>query len=190
MPKPKSPKLIINLDLLKPQSNPEQTAVKLLRWLLSTGRYIFIFVEAVVLIAFATRFKLDEDLASKNEAIKQQIPYIQSLKSTENLIRQTQLKISSLNSIKSSNPNYAEILQKIANQTPPGVKITNLTMSSTTTSVTVQLNAQTQSNNDLSIFLSGLKSDQVFSEVNIGSIGFEKGSIIFSITAQAKNKRN
>src|SRR3989344_3939157 len=103
MPKPKSTKLIINFDLLKPQSNPEKTSVKILRWLLSTGRYIFIFVEAVVLIAFITRFKLDEDLASKNEAIKQQVPYIQSLKSTENLIRQTQLKIASINSIKNSN---------------------------------------------------------------------------------------
>ena len=73
MPKAKIIKFpAINLDLLRPQSSPEKLFSRLLRWLLSTGRYIFIFVEALVLIVFISRFKLDDDLASKKEAIEQQ----------------------------------------------------------------------------------------------------------------------
>lgn len=190
MPKSQNSKLIINLDLLKPQSNPEKTAAKLLRWLLSTGRYIFIFVEAVVLIAFIARFKLDEDLASKNEAIKNQVPYIQSLKSSENIIRQTQLKIATIDSTRKSHPDYVEILRKISTQTPSNVKITSLTIDLNAGIITVKLNAQTQSNNDLANFLSGIKMDTSFSEVNIDSVGFEKGNIVFSVSAEVKKGVN
>src|SRR5688500_12046830 len=109
MPKPESPKLVINLDLLKPQSDPEKILVKFIRWLLKAGRYIFIFVEAIVLIAFITRFKLDEDLASKKEAIEQQIPYIESLKPYEILIRQNQLKLATIDSFYKTYPNYDQI---------------------------------------------------------------------------------
>lgn len=186
MPKSKSSKFLINLDLLKPQSNPEKTLVKLLRWLLSTGRYIFIFVEAIVLIAFITRFKLDEDISSKNESIAAQIPYIESLRPIEVLIRQTQLKLSSIDSISRSSPDYVQILKKISDQTPPGVKVSNLNIETNSDIVTVHLTASAQGNNDLSVLVSGLKQDADFSNVNIGSIGFEKGNLIFSVSAQIK----
>src|ERR1035437_695532 len=106
MPKSQNPKLVIRLDLLKPQSNPEKVFLKLIRWLLSTGRYIFIFVEAIVLIAFATRFKLDSDLSSKRDAIEQQIPYLESLKPTETLIKRTQLKLSTIDNSQKTYTNY------------------------------------------------------------------------------------
>lgn len=188
MPKAPNSKFLINLDLLKPQSNPDKLLVKLVRWLLSTGRYIFIFVEAIVLIAFITRFKFDEDLASKNEQIVQQIPYIQSLKSTEILIRQTQLKLSTINSINKSSANYAEILKKVSNQIPPSIKISNINIEASPTNITINLNATAQNNNDIAVLLYGLKQDPEFSEVNIENVGFEKGSLAFSIKAQIKTE--
>ena len=101
MPKSR-PKLTIKLNLLRPQSNPEKLPLKLIRWLLYSGRYIFILVNALVLIAFGARFKLDGDLASKKEAIEEQIPYIESLKLYEILIRETQLKLSTIEGTKKS----------------------------------------------------------------------------------------
>lgn len=175
--------MVINLDLLKPQSNPEKLAVKLIRWLLSTGRYIFIFVEAIVLIAFGTRFKLDADLASTKEAIEQQIPYIESLKLDEILIRQTQLKLANISSIKTDSVDYSTILKKIADQTPTGVKITTLNVLKNISKASVQINAQSQTNTDLTSFIQGLKSDQTFSEINLASVGLEKGNITFTVTA-------
>ena len=182
----KLPKLGIHLNLLKPQSNPEKILIKLVRWLLSTGRYIFIFVEAIVLLAFISRFKLDADIASKKEAIDQQIPYIESLKSYEVTIRQTQLKLSTIDTIKSSSPNFADILKRIANQTPGSVKVISINFQKEASLVKIQLNGQSQNNNDLSVFTSGLKQDQKFSDVNITSIGLEKGLINFSISANFK----
>lgn len=186
MPKSQNPKLTIRLDLLKPQSNPEKIFIKLMRWLLSSGRFIFIFVEAIVLIAFIGRFKLDADSATNKEAIEQQIPYIESLAPYETLVRQTQLKLGTLNSFYATYADYPQILKKIAGQTPFGVKIISINLEKSVSQVAIRLNATAQSNNDLATFLGGLKQDPLFQDVVITSIGFDKGSLNFSINAQAK----
>lgn len=179
----KLPKLGISLNLLKPQSNPEKIFVKLFKWLLSTGRFIFIFVEALVLIAFIARFKLDADIASKKEAIEQQIPYIESLKSYEILIRQTQLKLATISTIKLNSPSFATVLKKIADQLPKNVSLTSINLENQVKGITLQMIGQSQNNNDLTVFFLGLKQDPAFSDVNFTSIGYDKGLINFSIAA-------
>lgn len=186
MPKQKSLKLGIHLDLLRPQSNPEQLLVKLLRWLLSTGRYIFVFVEALVLIVFIARFKLDEDLASKKETIESQIPYIESLKSFELLVRQTQLKLTTISSLRNSDADYPQALKSIADQTPIGIKLGSIRMEKNTQDILIQFTGTAPNNGDLANFLSGLKQEPLLSDVNITSVGFDKGSLNFSITAKSK----
>lgn len=185
MPKD-STKLRIHLDLLHPQSNPEKLVVKLIRWLLSTGRYILIFTEAIVLIAFISRFKLDTDLAEKKDAIEAQIPYLESLKPYEILIRQTQLKLSTIGSVKAASADYPLVLKRIADQTPQGVILNSMSLSKDTANVTIQMNATSQSNNDLSSFVAGLKQDPLFSNVTVASVSLERGVIAFTVTAVSK----
>lgn len=187
MPK-QSLKLAIHLDLLKPQSNPEKLLVKLIRWLLSTGRYLLIFVEALVLIAFISRFKLDGDLASKKETIEQQISYIESLKNYEILIRQTQLKLSTIAAAKTNSADYPTILKKIADQTPTGVKLTSLNLGKNIGQANIQINGSAKSNNDVASFAAGLREDPAFSEVNLTSIVLDQGVISFTITASNKSE--
>lgn len=186
MPKKKNP-LSIKLNLLKPQSNPEKLSVKLAQWLLSSGRYIFVFVEAVVLIAFATRFKLDADLASKKEAIEEQIPYIESLKPYETLIRNTQLKLSTIDSIKKNSPDWPDMFKKIAEQTPVGIKIISIKITNNTAASAISITGESQRNTDLNSFVSGLKSETAFSDVDIAGIGLEQGIITFTINMSGKN---
>lgn len=183
MPKPKS-RLAINLNLLKPQSNPEKLLIKLFQWLLSSGRYIFVIVEALVLVAFISRFKLDADLASKKEAIEEQIPYIESLKAYEVLIRQTQLKLATIANIKNGAVDYSTIVRKIAEQTPQNIKIIGINIVKTSTP-NIHITGQTQTNNDLVSFVTGLKEDSTFSNVNLISVNLEQGIIKFSIEASS-----
>ncbi len=184
MPKSKGVKFPnINLDLLKPQSSPEKLLSRFIRWLLSSGRYILIFVEALVLIVFISRFKLDEDLSTKKDAIAKQLPYIESLKPVEVLIRQTQLKLSTISSVRSSYTDYPQVLNKISAQVPAGVKIVSLSLDKNANLVAISLNAQANNNNALSSFISGLKQDQTFQDVAITSIALENGSLNFSVSA-------
>lgn len=185
MPKPKSP-LTIRLNLLKPQSNPEKLLVKLIRWLLSSGRFIFVIVNAIVLIAFGTRFKLDADLASKKEAIEQQIPYIESLKLYETLIRETQLKLATIDSVKKGTIEWTMILKKIADQTPVGIKVTSINIVKDIGSATIHINGETGANNNLTSFIGGLKEEAIFSDVNLVGIGLEQDVIKFTIDTSVK----
>lgn len=180
------PKLSINLNLLKPQGSPEKIFTRLIKWLLSTGRFIFIFVEALVLIAFIARFKLDADISSKKEAIEQQIPYIESLKAYEILIRQTQLKLATIDSAKNDSADFAQSLKKISSLLPQSIKITSISLSKNVGLIQLQIGGQAQNNNELTAFFQSLKLDSNFSSVNFASVGFENNSITFSITANYK----
>lgn len=184
MPNQKS-HLSIKLDLLRPQSNPEKLPIRFFRWLLSTGRYIFVFVEALVLIAFGARFKLDADLAARKEAIEQKIPYIESLRPYEVLIRNTQLKLASIGNIKNSSQDWSTILTKIADQTPLNVKITSINLTKSVGNAAVHISGQTQINDDLTSFITGLNGDSTFSNVNLANVGLEQGVIRFTIDAFA-----
>lgn len=186
MPKSKSPKLSIHLDLLKPQSNSEQIITKLLRWLLSTGRFIFVFVEALVLMVFIARFKLDEDLVSNKDAIDQKIQYVESLKYLEVLTRNTQLKLATISTYNKKGADYPKILQNIALQTPTGVKITSIKMEKEANNVTLAISGTSSSNDDLGTFIAGLKQDPLFVDVNINSVGIDKEIINFNIKSQVK----
>ncbi len=179
-------KLAISLNLLKPQSNPEKLLVKLIHWLLSSGRFIFMVVNAVVLIAFGARFKLDADLAAKKEAIEEQIPYIESLKPYEILIRETQLKLSTIDTVKKSSLDWSATLKKIADQTPISVKITGINIKKDVGAATVSIAGQTPNSRDLTSFINGLKEETEFSGVNLTSAELEQGTIKFSINASSK----
>lgn len=183
MPKPK---LAINLNLLKPQSNPEKLPIKLTRWLLSSGRYLFVLVNALVLVAFGARFKLDEDLDNKKTAIEEQIPYIESLKPYEILIRETQLKLSTIDTVKKSSLDWSVIFKKIADQTPTSVKLVGISIKKDVGSATINIAGQTQVSSDLTSFITGLKGDDAFSGVNLVSVELEQGVIKFTIDASAK----
>lgn len=183
MPKPK---LAINLNLLKPQSNPEKLPIKLTHWLLSSGRYLFVLVNAIVLIAFGARFKLDEDLDNKKTAIEEQIPYIESLKPYEILIRETQLKLSTIDTVKKSSLDWSVIFKKIADQTPTSVKLVGISIKKDVGAATINIAGQTQVSSDLTSFITGLKGDDAFSGVNLVSVELEQGVIKFTIDASAK----
>ncbi|MBI2330312.1 PilN domain-containing protein [Candidatus Daviesbacteria bacterium] len=186
MPKHKS-KSVLNLNLLKPQSNPEKLLSKLIHWLLSSGRYIFVLVEAVVLIAFGARFKLDADLQAKKEAIEEQIPYIESLKPYEIIIRETQFKLSTIDSVRKDSIDWPLVLKKIADQTPFGIKIISINIEKKVDLALIHITGQTQVTNDLASFITGLKGDSTFSNISLTSVGLEQNIVKFTIDTQVTN---
>lgn len=175
----------INLDLLRPQGNAEKIHIRLTRWLLSTGRYILIFVELIVLLAFLARFKLDADLAATKEAAEEQIPYIESLRPYEILIRETQLKLASIKSFNQTSPDFSSVLRDVAAQTPQNVKIDNMTLEKNVGKVDIRINGQTQNSSELSSFLKGLNESPNFTDINLGTVGLIEGVITFTITGSS-----
>lgn len=64
-----------------------------MKWAVTTGRYMIILTEMVVIVAFLMRFKLDEDLRNLNEQINGQVALLQSQTNEEEKFRQLQKEI-------------------------------------------------------------------------------------------------
>lgn len=183
MPSKPAPKLSIKINILKHQGNPEKFYIRLISWALSTGRYIIILVEIVVLAAFLSRFKFDSDFADTKEKIDQHIPFIKSRAVDELIIRQTQLQLATIKDIRLNSINYNNVLRSIANQTPSGVKISSLHIEKKEGTVGLKITAEAKTNSDIINFVGGLKSDNNFSGVALESIGLDKTLISFSVSA-------
>lgn len=178
----------IRINILKSQSTPEPLTSKFLKWLLSTGRFIIIFVEIVVLVAFVSRFKLDNDLANDKDEINKKIPIIESLRPDERIIRKTQLQLATIKSVRLNPPDYASILTKVALQEPAGVTVNTLSMESQNGIVTIKIVGSSLQNEDLSAFVEGLKSDDSFTNVNLDSVDVSQQTISFTISGQTVQK--
>lgn len=190
MPK-QAAKSIINLDLLKPQGEPQKLLIQAFRWILSSGRFLIVFVEILVLTAFVLRFKLDADIAATSEAIEEQVPFIESLKSDEKLIRKLQFQISTISSIKQESPDYQAILQKITALLPSGITLQSLSFQKQTGGVDIKMSGSTIASNNLTSLVNGLQKETTFNNVNLVSTSFEQDQINFSITlTSTKSTKN
>ena len=66
------------VNLLPPSEFEQSFWGRFLKWAVTTGRHIIIITELVVILAFLSRFKLDEDLRNLNEQINGQISFLES----------------------------------------------------------------------------------------------------------------
>lgn len=183
MPK-QTAKLTLDINILKPQGIPRKPLTKFISWLLSTGRYLIIFVELLVLAAFIARFKLDADLEVVKEKVNAQIPYLESFKQTEEAIRQTQFQLATIKNLRGSTVDYTKMLKKISDQVPQGAKIENMNLEKAGDRVNFKITGSVQNNNELTTFLIGLKEDKNFSNIDLAGIGLEQGLISFTISGQ------
>ncbi len=181
----KSKKLLFKVNLFVHKGEKPKLYIQAFSWLLSSGRFIVIFVEIIVIAAFVYRYKLDNDISDVNTKIKEQEPYIQSLQNEENTIRQVQLQLQSIKVAKSNNPSFSPVIQKIADITPTAISLTNITFDRTQNfpETDIIISGVTPSNLDLSAFLTVLKKDPYLAQITLSNISF-KGSTDFTITGK------
>jgi Tfp pilus assembly protein PilN len=181
MPKIKSNPLL-DINLLKPQGESQKILVQLVRWMLSAGRYLIIFVEIIVLGAFLIRFTLDTEIADNKDSINQQLPFVKALKQDETLIRQTQFQLHSLQTLRAGQPDYVALLARISNQTPDGITITSLNIQNNSGKLILKINGTAQNNDQIATLIYGLRSDSAFSGVNLDAVNLDQGVVNFDIS--------
>lgn len=177
------PKLRINLNLLHPKEMRMKLAERFIKWLISYGRFIVIFVEIVVVAAFLARFKYDADLDSLKRQINQDLPYIEGLAADEALINQIQNKLGLIDKTYLASDRWQETILNISSQTPSSIQFLGLSLEEKDEkSVSFRINAITVSNIDLGMFLNNLRTDDHFRDINLANIAFENNRIMFTIT--------
>lgn len=163
--------------------------VQLMKWILSSGRFLVILVELLTISAFVYRYKLDGDLAEIQDQLKEEVLYIQSLKNDEIAIRQTQFQLTSIKQIQTETPDYSVILWKIAQITPQNTSLTNITFNSPQNSPkkNFSITGETPLSIELSALIKALQSDPAFADTNLTNVSFE-GITTFTVTGTLNSK--
>lgn len=175
----------ININLLPNEDLEKTPAGRFLKWALTVGRYIVIFTELIVLIAFLSRFWLDRTLSDLHESIAQKQAIVKSAQELENQARSIQNRLAEAKTIMSDNLKASEILDLLAKITPTDIVYNNLVLSKNR----VNISATGLSELSLSVFSYNLRNSQLFSDINFDSLEKNKtqqGEITFTLTAKLK----
>lgn len=167
-----------------PQEDWEKTSFgKFLKWLLTVGRYIVIFTELIVILAFLSRFKLDRDLTNLYEQIESKQALIQSYADFETDFRFLQKQLSTIQGLRKEQLQTKQLMEEIAALTPIDVYFSSLAIASNQASFT----ASALSEAGLATFINNLRNSPRFSNLEIDNLTFgtSKGvGITFNLKSQ------
>ncbi len=175
----------ININLLPNEDLDKTSTGRFLKWALSVGRYIVIFTELVVLIAFGSRFWLDRTLNDLHKSIIQKQAIIKSAKDLEQQSRSIQNRLHEAGNILISNLAAEDILKLLGKITPTDIVFDNMVITKTQ----VNISASTLSELSLSVFIYNLRNSKIFSDISLDNVEKNKkqqGEISFSLSAKLK----
>lgn len=172
-----------NIEFL-PQEDWEKTSFgRFLKWLLTIGRYIVIFTELIVILAFLSRFKLDRDLTDLYEEIEAKQAIIQASVDFESDFRFLQKQLSTIQGLRKDQLQTKQLMEEIAALTPIDVYFSDLNITGDKASFT----ANALSEAGLATFINNLKKSSRFSNLEIGSLALGTGKgvgINFTLKSQ------
>ncbi|PWU23655.1 hypothetical protein C5B42_02240 [Candidatus Cerribacteria bacterium 'Amazon FNV 2010 28 9'] len=134
-------------------------------WALRVGRYIVVFTEIIVIMSFASRFKLDRDLTDINSSIVQKTALIQSYGSTETQVRLIQTRSQKISDLLSQNAPLSQ-LNVLIGEVPTDVKLSRIGYQATE----IQIGGVAQSSASFASFLQTLQHTPSFKGVIIDQL--------------------
>jgi hypothetical protein len=117
------------ISLLPDEENIDSFSARALRWLTGVGRYIIVFTELIVIIAFLSRFWLDRINSDLSEVIRQQQAILNSTGNFVTEYSQLQQRLNIIKSFYQNQPEYQSKIQTLTNSTPLDITYTKLTLS-------------------------------------------------------------
>jgi hypothetical protein len=116
------------INLLPPSEFELSFWGRFLKWAVTTGRYVIIVTELVVIVAFLSRFKLDTELASLTDEIRGKKNVLDAQQSIEAKFMGVQSRLEHANKILESSLTAGTEVDWIIKTVPEGIKITNLSV--------------------------------------------------------------
>ncbi len=154
-----------------------------IRWALTAGRYLVIFTELIVIVSFATRFKLDRQRTDLNSAIDQKKAVIQSYGNLEKNFRQVQARLAYFKAV-SHNRINTDLFLQLTKIIPNDVTIDKLTITDDHVNVSGLVPSQIAFNT----LITNLQTSAYFTHVSVGKIekNAKSENFKFQFTAQIK----
>ncbi len=137
----------------------------------------------IVLIAFFSRFKFDQELSDLKTRIDEKSNIVQTLLPIEYNIRNLQAHINLISGLGENRTLYLEILNELEKSTENQVTIYNLTFNQSQLSI----KGNCQNNYLLNQFLTYVRNNERFSQITLDNVGINKDkSFDFQLSLQVQ----
>lgn len=117
----------LKVNLLPPTEFELSFWGRFLKWAVTTGRYIIILTELVVIIAFLSRFKLDEDQRNLDDQIATQVNFLDSEQPQLDEFFRVQKRLKLIEKQIDAQKVFSSDMEYIANVIPNEIQISSYT---------------------------------------------------------------
>jgi len=170
---------------LFPKTGFENTnAGKLLNWATSTGRWIVVLTEFVVICAFLSRFYFDTKLSNLFDSLRQKKAMVSSMANFEQEFLLVQEKAKLIKGILAEEQRPSVIVNQVSQLIPLDVTFNAIQIEKSN----LRISGNSLSEQGISLLLTGIKRQPNFSQISLGTISqkeFAPG-INFEISAVFK----
>lgn len=159
---PKNQKLI---NLLPQEEFEASVTGRVLKWTMSTFRYIVIVTEMIVMGAFLSRFWLDAQNADLGDSLKTKTAQIQAQSDFEKTFRNFQTRLKVLAEM-DKNIEPTTVVGSIVSKLPTDVVLTSISYQDKSTA----LKGISGSEIGIAQFVANLRGDKTFKKITLGQI--------------------
>jgi Tfp pilus assembly protein PilN len=151
-------------------------------WILETGRWIVVFTLFFVLLAFLSRFWLDQKIADLYAKTAQKIAIVEASTEFENEFRLLQSQIESIKTLDAQKPNQAEKIKKIIALLPEDIYLNSIKISDSD----ISFDIISQNETALNTLFQNLILCPYLDEINIASISSKTFGLETELSIKAK----
>lgn len=155
------------INLLPQEEFASTTSGRILHWLLSTFRYLVIFTELIVIVAFLSRFYFDSRAADLNDEINQKKEFIEAYAPFESQFRETQKRLAVYSQMTDEQNKVSPFVEKIVESLPKGVSLNTLNIN---TGDTILIEGVSVDEKDISQFVVNLREYDRFHTVELTQV--------------------
>lgn len=158
--------------LLPESENVNSFSARFIHWLTTAGRFVIVFTELIVVLAFISRFWLDRQNSDLSEVLRQQRAILESTQDFEKEYSLLQQRLVAIKNMYGNKPDYTNKVVALSNSTPPDIVFKTLTVSQDPVSkdLTASLALSALSEDSMVNFISNLTLSPDIKTVNVTSI--------------------
>lgn len=175
----------LTINLLPQEEFDASTLGRVLKWILTTFRYIVTVTEMIVMIAFLSRFWFDARSADLIDSINQRSAIVASYSAFESKFRTTQDKLKIYQSFSLDSQRLSPTIEDLSTRVPSDVTLTEISINNSK----IEITAQSQNENSITNFINNLNASTFTADASLKSVESRSGpTTAYAITASLKGR--
>lgn len=143
----------------------------------AVGALMLVVMTLVSAGHFYGKYRLEQDLAYNEAELKRLSKIVEQVENLEKAAAAVRARLNVIEDLLRGRAFYPIFMSEFARSVPPGVKVTNLrTVSAANSTLTLDIAATANSNEDIAAWVRGLEGNPRFANVELGAVNAAGGS--------------